>query len=536
VVVDGTTLERSLALVAQALRLPVPVVVVVTMLDEMRQRSGALDIAALGRALGVPALAVTGHRGQGLEQLRALLADPASWPRPPLPPPTDAGELDAWITSVLAAADHRRSNPHEVTARVDAVLLHPVWGPLAFLAVMFVFFQTVFTLAAPLQDGVEAGFAWLATQVHEQVANPVLSAVLGDAVIGGVGAVLVFVPQIALLFLLLSLLESIGYLTRAAFLMDRLMSLTGLDGRAFVAMLSSVACAVPGIMATRTIPSPRDRIATILSAPLMTCSARLPVYVLLTGLLVEDRPRWGPISPAGLVLFALYLAGSLSAMLAARVLRTTVLRGGLLPFSMEMPPYRLPTPSTVLLAAWGSVRMFVRKAGTIILVTTLVLWALLNVPARTAQTAGMTPAQASAYVSEHSLAGHIGQAVEPVFAPLGFDWRIDLGLLGAMSAREVFVSTMGQIAAAADPANPREALAQLRYTDGPQAGEKVFTPPTVMALLVWFVYALQCTSTVAVMRRETNSWRWPALAFGYMFALAYLMALLARAVTAAVTG
>ncbi len=534
VVADSTTLERSLAVVAQALALDLPAALAVTMTDELAACGGRLDVAALGQALGVPAVAVTGHRGDGIDDLRELLATPADWSRPPLPPPQDEAELEAWTTSVLAAAGYRGGRRHGPTTRVDAVLLHPVWGLAVFLAVMFVFFQAIFALAAPLQDGVEALFGALATVVAERVGNPLLASALGHAVIGGVGAVLVFVPQIALLFLLLSLLENVGYLSRAAFLMDRLMSLTGLDGRAFVAMLSSVACAVPGIMATRTIPSPRDRIATILSAPLMTCSARLPVYVLLTSLLVETAPRWGPISPAGLVMFCLYLAGAVSAMIAARVLRSTVLRGGLLPFSMEMPPYRLPTLRTVLLSAWASVAMFLRKAGTVILVTTLVLWALLNLPARTAQTEQMPAAQASQYVAEHSYAAAIGKTIEPVFAPLGFDWRIDLALVGSLSAREVFVSTMGQVAAAQDPTNPRQALLDARFTSGPQEGERLFTAPTVIALLAYFVYALQCMSTIAVMRRETNSWRWPALAFGYMFALAWVMAFAARLVAEAV--
>ncbi len=441
--------------------------------------------------------------------------------------------VEEWGAAVLAAARYEEGSRHQVTHRLDGVLLHPVWGFATFLVVMFAFFQTVFAVAAPMQDAIGAGFGWLGGQVHAHVGNQLIASVLADAMLGGVGSVLVFVPQVALLFLLIGLLENVGYLPRAAYLMDRLMSLTGLDGRAFVAMLSSVACAVPGIMATRTIPSPRDRLATMLAAPLMTCSARLPVYVLLVGLLVDDRPRWGPVSAAGAAMFVLYVAGALSAMIAARVLRSTVLRGGLLPFSMDLPPYRMPSARTVLVSAWGSVRMFLRKAGTIILVSTLVLWVLLNVPFRAAETAGMGHVEAAQYVAEHSVAGSIGRAVEPAFEPLGFDWRIDLGLLGAMSAREVFVSTMGQVAAAADPADPAGALAGLRHGDGPRAGQRVLDGPTVIALLAWFVYALQCTSTIAVIRRESNSWRWPALAFGYLCALAWVMAFLARQVALA---
>lgn len=533
VVLDATTLRRSLPLVAQTMALGRPVAVVLTMLDEMAARGGRLDVGGLAAALGVPVVPVQGHRGRGTGAVRQLLDDPATWPQPPVLPPEDDDEAAAWAASVLAAASWSAPRRHAPSATVDRVLLHPVWGVLVFAAVVFTIFQVIFTVAAPLQGAVEAAFGWLGDRVAAAVSPPLLADFLGTAVIGGVGAVLVFLPQIALLFLVLSLLETVGYMSRAAFLMDRVMAVSGLDGRSFVAMLSGFACAVPGIMATRTIPSSRDRLATILALPLMTCSARLPVYVVLIGLLVDPSTRWGPVSAQGLTLFLLYLLGGLASMVAAGVLKATALRSDGLPFYMEMPPYRLPTARTVALTMWESVRGFLRKAGTVILTASVILWALMSFPAQ--DTSGMDPVAADAYVLEHSYAATVGKAIEPVFAPLGFDWRVDVGLVGSLAAREVFVSTMGQVVAA-DPGDPADALASLVHDDGPRAGEPVFDAPTVVALLIWFVFALQCMSTLAVMRRETGSWRWPAVAFGYLFALGWTLALAGRWITIAVTG
>jgi ferrous iron transport protein B len=306
--------------------------------------------------------------------------------------------------------------------------------------------------------------------------------------------------------------------------MDRVMAATGLEGRAFVAMLSSFACAIPGIMATRTLPSSKDRIATIITAPLMTCSARLPVFTLLVGLLVSPQTKWGGLSAQGVAMFALYVCGGTSALIAASVFKSTILRSDLLPFTMELPPYRFPSPKNVLITMWDSAKMFLRKAGTIILGTSIVLWVLLNLPARGAETAHMSPNDATAYVMEHSYAADVGNAIGPVFKPLGFDWHINVALLGSFSAREVFVSTLGQVAAATSPDDPADALATLTDKDG----HKVFTAPTVIALMAYFIYALQCMSTVAIMRRETNSWRWPVFAWSYMFVLAWLAAFGAR--------
>lgn len=542
VTLDATTMRRSLRLVAQVLRRGLPVCVVLTFTDELNRREGRLDVAALRRALGVPVVAVVGGRRQQLAELRDLMADPRAWPTPVVPPPADPEQVGAWIESVLASAGYAAPELDERTRRLDGVLLHPVWGTLVFFATMFAFFQVIFAVAAPAQAGIEAVFAWLGDQARGRIGIDWLAGFVADGLIGGVGGVVVFLPQIALLFVLISLLEGVGYLARAAFLMDRVMARAGLEGRAFVALLSSFACAIPGIMATRTLPSTRDRIATMMGAPLMTCSARLPVYVLLIGLLVSPDTRVGPFGVQGLVMFALYLVGAISAMLTAwlfsRIGRSS---GPALPFYMEMPPYRMPSLRSVALAVWDACRGFLSKVTRIILVTTVVLWMLLNLPAPSdteLRAAGIDPSDQTAvagYTIDHSLAADVGRAVEPVFEPLGFDWRINIGVLASLSAREVFVATMGQVASASNPDDPAEALASMRVEDGPRAGELLFTPPVLAALLVFFLYALQCMSTIAVLRRESGSWRWPLIAFGYLFALAWVMAALTRVVVAAVT-
>ncbi|PIE28035.1 MAG: ferrous iron transporter B, partial [Micrococcales bacterium] len=343
-----------------------------------------------------------------------------------------------------------------------------------------------------------------------------------------------------LLFVLIGLLEGVGYMSRAAFLMDRVMAKAGLEGRAFVALLSSVACAVPGIMATRTLPSAKDRLATMFSAPLMTCAARLPVYVLLIGMLVDSSARIGPFGAQGSVMFALYLVGALSAMVTAWIVkRFTGHSGTQLPFYMEMPAYRWPSLRSVAVSAWDACRAFLRKVTGIILVTAIVLWLLLNLPSpsdaqlRQAGVDTEDDAAVATYVVDHSYAAAVGRAMSPVFEPLGFDWRVNVGVLSSLAAREVFVATLGQVAAAEDPEDPANALDTMTVTEGERAGEPLFDPPTIAALLVFFVYALQCMSTVGMMRRESGSWKWPLIAFGYMFALAWVMSLLARIVVGA---
>ncbi|MDO4413355.1 ferrous iron transporter B [Cutibacterium sp.] len=541
VVTDATALRRSLLLLAETLQRNLPTAVVVTMTDELRRRGGSLDTAALSQALGVPVVPVVANRGIGIGELRRLITTWQTWNRPSVAPPTDAEELAGWVDSILSSVGYHDPQPDARTERIDKVLLHPVWGTIVFFLVMFLFFQALFTWAAPFQDAIDGLFGWLGEWVDSHVSNPILAGLLGDGIIGGVGSVLVFIPQIVLMYLLLAILDAVGYMSRAAFLMDKVMSRAGLEGRAFVAMLSSFACAIPGVMATRTIPSSKDRIATMLGVPLATCTARLPVYVLLVGMLIPDTAKVGPFSGQGFTMFLLYLLGGFSAMMAAWVVKKITDRSGLLlPFYMEMPPYRIPTLRSVGIAMWEPTKAFLHKAGTIIMLTTIVIWALTTFPMRSEADltkAGVDPRDdvaVAAYTMDHSIAAGVGKAVEPVFEPLGFDWRIDVSLIGSLAAREVAVSTLGQMASATDPEDDAEVSEQIdrwTWTDGEHQGEKVFTPATIVALILFFAYALQCMSTVAVMKRETGGWKWPAIAFGYMFVLAWVMAFIGRTVT-----
>ena len=579
VVVDATTLRRGLNFVAEALALELPTCLVVTMTDELSRRTGRLNVAALGQALGIPAVRVIGHRGVGMPDLRAQLAQVENWQRTPLPPPTDPDEITSWADSVLAAADYQAPQNDQITSAVDKVLLRPIPGTIVFFTIMFLFFQAIFTWAAPFQDAVEGGFGALGQLVHGWLdeSHPLLAGLLGDGLIGGVGSVLTFVPQIIIMFLIIAFLEGVGYMSRAAFLMDRIMSRAGLEGRAFVALLSSFACAIPGIMATRTLPSAKDRVATMLAAPLMTCSARLPVYVIMISLTVDGDAKVGPFGTRGVVMFALYLLGAVSAMAAAWVVKQLTDRGGvLLPFYMEMPPYRMPRVRTVLIMVWDACKGFLKKAGTIITLTTVILWVLLNVPMRSdaqfeafcasdTQCAAISAAvekpesstvknddgevvtdpeeldklleaQKTSYTMDNSWAAAIGKTVQPVFEPLGFEWRVNVAILSSLAARETFVATLGQIAAAEDPEEPSAHLATMTYQQDTltnKAGDQLFNPATVIAILVFFVYALQCMATAGAMRRETGTWKWPIIAFSYMFVTAWVMAAISRALVAA---
>ncbi len=533
IVVDATTIERSLLLVSQALAIGLPTMIAVTMIDELADRGGSLDLLRLQSILGVPVVGIVGTKGIGIQAVRDLLVQPQAWPRPVLAPPTDPTERAAWISSVLERVLHQAPANHRWTERIDRVLLHPVMGSLVFFLVMLFFFQVIFTVAAPIQDWIGSIFDGIGSWATENITWAPLAGLISDGLVGGVGTVLQFLPQILLLFLMISFLENVGYMSRAALVMDRAMGTFGLEGRSFVSLLSSYACAVPGIMSTRTIPSSRDRIATILVAPLMTCSARLPVYTLLIASFVPNTVVLGPLRLQGLVLFGLYLLGSVSALIIAGILKKTRLRSDSLPFYMEVPPYRIPGWRLVLTQCWDSSKYFLRKAGTIILGTSMLLWILLNVPSVTAPPE-FNEQQAASYQLEHSVAGSIGRAVEPVFKPLGFNWEINIALIASLSAREVFVSTLGQIEAAQsdDESSISEALVSATNPDG----SPVYPPGTVAALLVFFVFALQCMSTIAVMRRETNSRRWPLFAFSYMFALAWVGGFFANTIVTAWVG
>ncbi len=542
VALDATSLQRSLGLLAHVQQTGLPILVVLTFTDELARRQGKLDLAALERAVGARIVPVIAGEKDGVARLKEAMSEPGTWPAPPVPPPTAPLEVTAWIRSVLEAAGYAAPEPDARTRRIDGVLLHPVWGAVVFFVAMFAFFQTIFTVAAPAQALVEGGFAWLGDVARANITVPWLASFVADALLGGVGGVVVFLPQIALLFILIAILEGTGYMSRAAFLMDRVMASAGLEGRAFVSLLSSVACAIPGIMATRSLPSAKDRIATMMAAPLMTCSARLPVYVLLISMLVPSDARWGPIGLQGTIMFALYLLGAVGAMTTAWIVKKVTGRSGpRMPFYMEMPSYRLPRLKSVAVSVWDACLAFLKKVTTIILLATVVLWVALNLPLRSdAELAGAgvdlgDDAAVSAYVIDHSYAATAGRIVEPVFAPLGFDWRINVGVISSLAAREVFVATLGQIAAASDPENPGEALRGWTVETGPRAGEPLFSPGVVVALLVFFAFALQCMSTIAVMRRETGTWRWPLTAFVYMGVLAWTFAWLAKTIVEAVT-
>ena len=500
------------------------------MLDELHARGGSIDLERLEAALGVPVFGVVGHRGIGMDAVRTALAAPEQWSRPPIPPPADAIARAAWADSVAETVITQRPAPHALTERIDRVVLHPVFGTLLFAAVMVTFFQLIFAWATPAMDFIDGAVGTAAEATRALLPPGLFADFVADGLIAGVGSVVIFLPQITLLFALLSLLEDMGYMARAAFVVDRVMGRIGLEGRSFVALLSSYACAIPGIMATRTVPSPRNRLVTILVAPLMTCSARLPVYALLIGAFVPARTVWGPIGLQGLVLLGLYLLGAVSALLVAAVLNRTVMRGERLPFYMELPSYRVPPVRLVAMQVWEAASAFLRRAGTVILTVSIVLWVLLTFP-RITPPADLSETEAAGYALQHSFAGTAGRALEPAIAPLGFDWKIGVGLISSLAAREVIVATLAQIYAATDEETSlRAALRADVHTD---TGEPVYDAPTVAALLVFFVFALQCMSTLAIMRRETGSWRWPAFAFGYLLVLAWSASFVTHRVVAA---
>jgi ferrous iron transport protein B len=518
IVADACTLERSLLFVAQVLQRDVPICLAVTMTDELHSRGGVLDLKRLERALGIPVRGVVGHRGLGLDSLRRLLVHPESWSRPHLRPPTDDAARAAWVDSVVASVLTRRPGANRVTDAIDRVVLHPVAGVVLFAVVMVTFFQVIFAWATPAMDFIDGAVVSSSAAIRGTLPPGLATDFLADGLIAGVGAVVIFLPQIVMLFSLLYLLEDLGYMARAAFVIDRVMGRIGLEGRCFVSLLSSYACAVPGIMATRTIPSPRNRLVTMLVAPLMTCSARLPVYALLIGAFVPATTVFGFLGVQGLALLGLYLLGAVAALIVAAVLKHTVLRGEAMPFYMELPPYRVPTLRLLVSQVWGAASAFLRRAGTIILAASIVLWTLLTFP-RAEPPPELAPGQAARYALEHSAAGRAGHALEPAIEPIGFDWKIGVGLLASTAAREVIVATLAQIYAASDDESSlREAI---RSDVDPRTGEPVFTTATVASLLVFFVFALQCMSTLAILRRETNSWRWPAFAVGYLLAVAY---------------
>jgi len=511
IVVDASNLDNHLRFALQLIELGLPTIIALNMIDLAKRDGLELDPAALERELGVPVIATVAVRRRGISELQAALDDMLTSPRCGVHEhvKSDIVRLQRRAREIATAGVISETPVRRWTHRLDAVLLHPVAGPIILAALMFVMFQAVFAWSAVPMERIGDGVAWLSSAVTGALPPGLFRSLIVDGAIAGVGAVITFLPQILILFLFILLLEGTGYMVRAAFLMDRLMHGVGLSGRAFIPLLSSFACAVPGIMATRTIDDPKDRLTTILVAPLMTCSARIPVYTLIIAAFIPNtRLAWG-IGLQGLVMFGLYVCGIGGALLAAFALRRGVLKGGGGGFMMELPKYQWPLLKDVLIGLLTRVEIFLKRAGTIILGTTIVLWALASVPQ-----AG--PGQKQ---SEVSIAGHIADGIETVVKPIGFNHEIALALLPAMAAREVAVSAIATVYSidSADQAGGGKIEDRLKHS---------WPLPTALAFLAWFVFAPQCISTIAVTRRETNGWKWPLFMVGYLFLLAYLAAAL----------
>jgi ferrous iron transport protein B len=532
-VVDQTNLARNLYLASQVREVSVPLVVALNMSDIASAEGLHVDARALSHALGAPVVRVSARTGEGIEPLLAALGGVLSATEPPARPPTladcagcagcrrSSARFD-WAEDVAATATigTPRASARR-TALIDRALTHPVAGLVFFALIMSALFVALFGLAERPMDAIESAVAGLGALVGGRLPAGDLNSLLVDGVMAGVGGVLVFLPQICILFFLLSLLEDSGYLARAAFVMDRLMGRVGLPGKAFVPMLSAHACAIPAIMSARVIEDRRDRLVTILVLPLLTCSARLPVYAMIVGLLFSGRPVLG-----GLVFAAAYGLGIVAALATAGLFRHTLLRGDSRPLLIELPTYKLPSLRTALLAAADRGGVFLRKAGIVILPLAIGMWALSTYPKlpdhRTLELApAATEAQLQSVRLEHSLAGRIGKLVEPVFRPLGFDWRIDIGVLSSFAARETLVSTLSVVFAVGgedeDGTGLRDALRAQSLPDG----TPLFGLATAGSLLVFFALAMQCLATLAVTRRETGSWRTAGLQFAYITALAY---------------
>ncbi|WP_394658754.1 ferrous iron transporter B [uncultured Novosphingobium sp.] len=509
VVLDASNLEQHLVFAQEIIALGKPTVVALNMVDLAERDGLVIDPLALEQALGIKVVPTVAVRRRGLTELAEAVA--AAETRHPGPGLTDLTMTERRVAAhaMADAAILSESKRHRLHARLDRVLLHPWMGPIILFAFLFVMFQAVFAWATPFADALEAGVALLTDGVKGIVPPSLARDLLTEGVLAGVGSVVVFLPQIVILFFFILVMEASGYMARAAFLMDRMMAGVGLSGRSFIPLLSSFACAIPGIMATRSITDPKDRLTTILIAPLMTCSARLPVYAVIIAAFIPQRSVGAGIGLQGLVLFALYVAGIVGAMAVALVLRRSVTKGAASGFIMELPKYQLPAAKDLLIGLWQRAWIFLRRAGTIIFMVTVVLWLLLNFPR-----AGQGEDQVDV-----SIAGRIASGLSVVVEPIGFNRDMALALIPAMAAREVAVSSLATTyAVAATDDENAQAMAL-----GDQLKAK-WTLPMALAFLAWFVFAPQCMSTIAVTRRETNGWKWPLFMMGYLFGLAYIAA------------
>ncbi len=514
-VVDATNLRLNLRLVLDLKRIGRPMLVALNMSDVAKNRGYRMNREALERAIGVPVIETVAVRPGGERQLLEAIEQyrfPERVGTVTAPPPATAADIEATqreVRRILDEIGYRVPPRVALLTRLDAIVLNPIAGPLLLATVLFLMFQAVFSWARVPMDFITEQINALGDIVGKMLPEGPLRGLVLDGVVAGTGQVLVFLPQILILFLFILALEDSGYLPRAAFMLDRLMGKVGLSGRAFIPLLSSFACAIPGIMATRTIPSSRDRLATIMIAPLMTCSARLPVYALLIGAFIPQR-EVGFFNLRGLVLFALYVAGVLSAMGVAFALKRTVMRGEDRPLLLELPEYRLPNLRNLLLGLWERLRIFVGRVGTIILALMVLLWFLASFPA--------PPPGATGPPIEYSVAGLLGRGLQYLFAPIGFTWQISIALVPGLAAREVAVSALGTVYAMSGTRDVSGALAPVIA--------RSWSLATALSLLAWYVFAPQCLSTLAVVRRETNSWRYPLLMASYLFALAYVAAFL----------
>ena len=511
IVVDAGNLDNHLNFALELIALGRPVVIALNMIDLAERDGLTLDAARLAADLGVPVIPTVAVRKRGLDALKEALTPLISEAQASVSLPNeDLVTRRSRARSIATAAILSEQPTRRLTRQIDNVVLHPVMGPLILTVLLFLIFQGVFAWATPFADAIDGGFSALSAWVSANTAPGLGQSFLTDGLIAGVGGVIVFLPQIIILFAFILILEMTGYMVRAAFVMDRLMASVGLSGRAFIPLLSSFACAIPGIMATRTIEDPKDRLTTILIAPLMTCSARLPVYAVIIAAFIPAISVGPGIGLQGLVLFGLYIIGILGAMAAAWVLKKTVAKGRGLGFMMEMPKYQLPQIGDLLLGLWQRAWAFLKRAGTIIAVTTMVLWALLSFP--------QVPVGSPQTQTEYSIAGRMADGIEVVVKPIGFNHEIALALIPAMAAREVAVAALATTYAIneEDEAKRDQGLVERLQSKWSLA--------TALAFLAWFVFAPQCISTIAIVRRETNGWKWPLFMLGYLFVMAYVAA------------
>ena len=525
-VLDSLHLTRQLMLAAPVLALGLPTLILLNMSDIMKSRGGKIDSLSLARELNAPVAQISATHGTGMDAVPLFLNQPGNGTAAqPLTLPVlgNAASAHTWAAQVSRRTGYRAPLSVESTRKIDNVLLHPVWGPLLFLLVVVGVFEVVFAIGQPLSDGFGDILAQIGNLARPLLPMGWMQSLVLDGVWKGIASVLVFLPQILLLFLFIGVLEDTGYLARAALIADRVMRSIGLNGKAFIPLLSAYACAVPAIMATRTIENRRDRLATILVTPFMTCSARLPVYLLLIAAFIPNTYfLHGFLGLRTIVMLSLYVAGFVAAFTTARLLKSSVLKSSETPFILELPQYRMPTLQSLTLRLVDRARIFLRQAGTVILMVTLALWALAHLPVV------QTPAGTLAAPElARSLIGRLGHFIEPVIAPLGFNWKIGIGLLSSVLAREVMVSTMGTLYGA-DPSTQAFSLQTALHHDMTLGG--------ALALMIFFAFAMQCTSTMAVVRRETNSWKWPAVQFAYMLVLAYGAAFVVNHLTMALLG